>query len=54
MNPNDAFDSATTYLGDLDASRAAYAVAMGVVASTLFIYVLQRSGFRAMVAVGKG
>ena len=54
MNPNDAFDSATQYLGDLNAERAAYAVAVGVVTATLFIYVLKRSGFRAMVAVGKG
>lgn len=51
---NDAFDSATQYLGDLDASRAAYAVAVGVALSTIFLYTLQRSGFRAMVAVGKG
>lgn len=54
MNPNDAFDSATTYLGDLDAEKAAYSVAVGVAFSAIFIYVLKRSGFRAMVAVGKG
>lgn len=54
MNPNDAFDSTTKYLGDLDAGRAAYAVALGVVGSSLFIFLLNRSGFRAMVAIGKG
>lgn len=53
MNPNDAFDSATQYLGDLNAERSAYAVAVMVVASAAFIYILNRSGFRAMVAVGK-
>lgn len=51
---NDAFDATTRYLGDLDAEKTAYAVATGVVFSALFIYVLKRSGFRAMVAVGKG
>jgi hypothetical protein len=52
MNPNDAFDSATTYLGDLDAEKAAYGVAVMIVASTLVLVLLKKSGFRAMVAVG--
>lgn len=51
---NEAFDSATQYVGDLDAAKAAYSVATAVVVSALFIYILNRSGFRAMVAVGKG
>lgn len=50
---NEAFDNATRYVGDLDAARAAYGVAFMVVVSAAFIYVLNRSGFRAMVAVGK-
>jgi len=54
MNPDDAYDSATKYLGDLDAEKAAYSVAVMVVASATVIYLLKRSGFRAMVAVGKG
>lgn len=49
---NDAFDSTTTYLGNLDAEKAAYAVALGVVFSTLVLVFLKKSGFRAMVAVG--
>lgn len=53
MNENNLFDDTTKYLGDLNASRAAYAVAIMVVAAGTFLYVLKRSGFRAMVAVGK-
>lgn len=49
---NDAFDSTTTYLSGLDAERAAYGVAVGVVFSTLILIVLKKTGFRAMVAVG--
>lgn len=51
---HDAFDSASQYLGDLDSQKAAYAVAVMVVASATFLYVFKRSGFRAVVAVGKG
>jgi len=54
MNPNDAFDEATQYLGDLSAERAAYAVGVMVVAATLTLVVLKKSGFRAMVAIGRG
>jgi hypothetical protein len=53
-NQQGAFDSTTQYLSDLDASRAAYAVAVLLVASTSVVYLLKRSGFRAMVAVGRG
>lgn len=54
MNPNDAFDEATQYLGDLNAERSAYAVGVMVVAATLVLIVFKKSGFRAMVAVGRG
>jgi hypothetical protein len=49
-----AFLDANDYARAGDMKGAAYSVAIMILGAVLFLTVLRRSGFRAMVAVGRG